>query len=161
MAPIAWLLVHHELPATLLLFLIAAVSDGADGFLAKHYGWQTELGAILDPLADKLLVITLMVALAYLKLLPGWLMAAAVIRDVVIVGGALAYRRWVGPVQMRPTSISKLNTLCQLALVVAVLSREIYSVPPAWCVIALGAIVLVTVTVSGLDYVLTYGRRAL
>jgi cardiolipin synthase len=160
-APIAVALAHHRLSTTIALFGIAALSDAADGFLAKRYGWQSELGAVLDPAADKLLLATVFITLAYMKLVPSWLMAAAVARDAVIVLGALIYRFWFGPLNVRPSIVSKFNTLCQAAFILAVVGREEFAVPPAWTVTLLGALVFATVSVSGLDYVLIYGRRAL
>jgi cardiolipin synthase len=160
-APVAVALAHHRLALAIVLFGVAAVSDAADGFLAKRFGWQTSLGAILDPAADKLLLVTVFVTLAYVKLVPLWLMAAAVARDVVIVGGALMYRYWIGPLTARPTIISKLNTLCQAAFILAVVGSVQFGVPPVPVIIALGAMVFVTVVISGIDYVLVYGRRAL
>jgi cardiolipin synthase (CMP-forming) len=158
--PIAAALVSHRLPAAIALFAAAAVSDAADGFLAKRYGWQTELGAVLDPAADKLLLAAVFVTLAYLRLIPLWLMAAAVARDVIIVTGALLYRLCLGPLAMRPSVISKLNTLCQVAFIMAVIGREEFSLPPDWVVLVLGALVFVTTVISGIDYVLIYGLRA-
>ena len=160
-APIAVALAHHHLAATIVLFGVAALSDLADGFLAKRYGWQSDLGAVLDPAADKLLLVTVFITLAYLKLVPLWLMAAAVARDTIIVVGALLYRLWFGPLSVRPSVVSKFNTLCQAAFILAVVGREQFSFPPAWVGSVLGALVFVTVTVSGIDYVLIYGRRAL
>jgi len=160
-APIAVTLAHHQLAATIVLFGIAAVSDAADGFLAKRYRWQSELGAVLDPAADKLLLVTVFITLAYLKLVPLWLMAAADARDSVIVTGALLYRYWIGPLTVRPSIVSKFNTLCQAAFILAVVGREEFAVPSAWVVMLLGALVFVTVMVSGIDYILIYGRRAL
>jgi cardiolipin synthase len=160
-APIAVALADHQLTITIALFGVAALSDAADGFLAKRYGWQSELGAVLDPAADKLLLVTVFITLAYLKLVPLWLMAAAVARDVIIVLGALLYRYWFGPLNVRPSMLSKFNTLCQAAFIMAVVGREEFSVPPAWVVVVLGALVFVTVVVSGIDYVLIYSRRAL
>jgi cardiolipin synthase len=160
-APIAVALANHQLVTTIVLFGVAALSDAADGFLAKRYGWQSELGAVLDPAADKLLLVTVFITLAYLKLVPLWLMAAAVARDATIVLGALFYRYWFGPLNVRPSIVSKFNTLCQAAFILAVVGREELSVPPSWVVVVLGALVLVTVAVSGIDYVLIYGRRAL
>jgi cardiolipin synthase len=159
--PIAVALANHRLPTTIALFGLAALSDAADGFLAKRYGWQSELGAVLDPAADKLLLATVFVTLAYLRLVPLWLMAAAVARDAIIVCGALLYRYCLGPLAARPSIVSKFNTLCQVAFIMAVVGREEFSVPPAWAVMVLGALVFVTVMVSGIDYVLIYGRRAL
>jgi cardiolipin synthase len=160
-APIAVALADHQLVTTIVLFGVAALSDAADGFLAKRYGWQSDLGAVLDPAADKLLLATVFITLAYMKLVPLWLMAAAVARDAVIVVGALLYRLWFGPLNVRPSKWSKFNTLCQASFILAVVGREEFSFPPAWVVVALGALVFVTVMVSGIDYVLIYGRRAL
>jgi cardiolipin synthase (CMP-forming) len=159
-APIAVALAHHWLETTIVLFGAAALSDAADGFLAKRYGWQSELGAVLDPAADKLLLVTVFVTLAYLKLVPLWLMAVAVARDVIIVLGALLYRIWFGPLNLRPSVVSKFNTLCQAAFILAVVGREEFAVPSAWVVQLLGALVFGTVVISGIDYVLIYGRRA-
>jgi cardiolipin synthase (CMP-forming) len=160
-APIAVALAHHQLETTIVLFGVAALSDAADGYLAKRYGWQSELGAVLDPAADKLLMATVFITLAYMKLVPLWLMATAVARDAIIVLGALLYRYWLGPLNVRPSIVSKFNTLCQAAFILAVVGREEFSVPPAWGVSVLGALVFVTVVISGIDYVLIYGRRAL
>src|SRR5580698_11191293 len=158
--PIAVALVHHRLPAAIALFALAAVSDVADGFLAKRFGWQSELGAVLDPAADKLLLATVFVTLAYLRLIPLWLMVVAVARDGIIVLGALLYRFCVSRLAMRPSSVSKFNTLCQAAFIMAVIGKEEFSLPPDWVVLVLGALVFVTTVVSGIDYVLIYGRRA-
>ena len=160
-APIAIALAHDQLLTSLLLIGFAALSDAADGFLAKHFGWQTELGAVLDPLADKLLLVTVFVTLATLGGVPIWLMAAAVGRDFLIVLGALAYRRFIGTVRMEPTLISKVNTLCQLGFVACVVARQKFSLPPSWIVTLLGALVLLTVVISGLDYVITFAERAI
>jgi cardiolipin synthase len=160
-APIAVALAKHQLVTSIALFGVAALSDALDGFLAKRFGWQTDLGAVLDPAADKLLLATVFVVLAYLKLVPLWLMAAAVARDAIIVVGALLYRICLGPLDVRPSKLSKFNTLCQAAFISAVVGRAEFSVPPAWLVVVLGALVFVTVIVSGIDYVLIYGRRAL
>ena len=159
--PIAVALANHQLATTIALFGVAALSDAADGFLAKRFGWQSELGAVLDPAADKSLLATVFITLAYLKLVPLWLMAAAVARDAIIVAGALLYRCLIGPLNIRPSIASKFNTLCQAVFIMAVVGREEFSVPPAWAVTALGAMVFATVAVSGIDYVLIYGRRAL
>jgi cardiolipin synthase len=88
-------------------------------------------------------------------------MAAAVARDAIIVSGALLYRICFGALSVRPSVVSKFNTLCQAAYIMAVVGREEFSIPPAWALTALGAMVFVTVMVSGMDYVMIYGRRAM
>ena len=159
--PINVALARHQLTTAILLFGVAAFSDAADGYLAKRFDWRTELGAALDPLADKLLLATVLITLAWLQLVPLWLMITAVARDAVIVIGALLFRFCIGPLELRPSIVSKFNTLCQAAFILAVVCREAGSLPPAWVVMWLGALVFVTVAISGVDYVLIYGRRAL
>ncbi|HEX3847751.1 MAG TPA: CDP-alcohol phosphatidyltransferase family protein [Steroidobacteraceae bacterium] len=158
-APIAIALVHRDLLWTIALFGAAACSDLVDGFLAKRYGWQSDLGSVLDPIADKLLMATVFITLAYMRLVPGWLAAAAVARDAFIVLGALIYRFRIGPLKGRPSMVSKLNTLCQGTFIMAVFGREAFAIPPDWVVTALGALVLVTVVVSAIDYFLVWGPR--
>jgi cardiolipin synthase len=158
--PIALALAQQRLALSILLFALAGASDAADGFLARRFGWQSELGAVLDPIADKLLMAAAFVTLSLLKLVPLWLMAAAVARDVIIVSGAAAYRMVIGPLTAHPSFISKVNTVCQAAFILAVVSRAKFSMPPEWVVAWLGALTFATVVVSGIDYVLVYGKRA-
>ena len=157
--PIALALSRHQPVETLWLFCVAAASDGIDGFLAKRFGWQTDLGGLLDPVADKLLLATVVVMLALLGSVPVWLTVAVIARDCIIVLGAVAYRIVVGPVVARPSRVSKLNTLCQVIFILVVIGTPQFSWPPAWQTF-LGALVFVTVAVSGLDYVLAYSRMA-
>ncbi len=158
--PIALTLVNHRFVATLWLFAAAALSDAADGFLAKRFGWQTELGGILDPLADKLMLATVFVTLAVQGVVPVWLTIAVIARDCIIVSGAICYRVWIGPIEARPSAISKLNTLCQILFILAVVAALRFGWPASWAVLALGALVFAAVVVSGIDYVLVYGRQA-
>jgi len=160
-APIAVALLHHEQLIALGLFFLAAASDLVDGFIAKRFGWQSALGGVLDPAADKLLLATSFVVLAVIGLVPLWLMATAVARDLIIVGGAVAYRLWLGPVEARPSNLSKLNTLCQALFIVCVIARQQFSQPDAWAIVTLGTLTFLTTAVSGIDYVLRYGKAAL
>ncbi len=161
MIPIAVALLGGEYLATLGLFFAAAVSDAADGFLAKRFGWGSTLGGILDPAADKLLLATVFVVLAVMHLVPPWLMVTAVARDVIIVLGAIAYRVCVGPIAARPSFISKLNTLCQALYILCVIAREQFMQPAAFVVLALGSLTFVTTVISGMDYVFRYGEAAI
>jgi cardiolipin synthase len=145
---------------TLLLFGIAAVSDALDGWLAKRFGWTSRLGKILDPIADKLLLVSVFATLAWLGLVPVWLVAAVVLRDIVIVVGAAAYHFLVGYLEGHPTPVSKLNTMLQLSFVLVVIADAAWSRGGGAPLMALGAGVFVTTVVSGLDYVLTYVRAA-
>jgi cardiolipin synthase len=151
---------RQQLPA-LALFVVAAVSDGLDGYLAKRFNWSSELGKFLDPVADKLLLVTVFVESAWLGLVPWWLTAAVVARDVLIGLGALVYRLWFGELRGRPTIISKINTAAQLMYVVLVMLRAAVGVPPRELLDAGAVLTLITTVVSGLDYVITFTRRAL
>jgi cardiolipin synthase (CMP-forming) len=144
----------------LLLFALAAVSDGVDGYLAKHFHWTSELGKVLDPAADKLLLVTVFVSATWLGLVPRWLTAAAVARDVLIVLGAGVYRLWFGPLRGRPTLPSKLNTGLQLMYLMCVMASQAFGVPGTRVLSVLAAITLITTLFSGADYVVTFARRA-
>jgi cardiolipin synthase (CMP-forming) len=159
--PIVVLLADGRYGMTLVLFAVAAASDVLDGYLAKTFGWSSELGKLLDPLADKILLVSVFITLAVIGLVPVWLAAIAVLRDVVIGGGAGIYRWLFGALEGRPTVPSKINTLVQLLYVIAVVWQAAFRNLPEWLVLGLGALVLVTTVVSGVDYVVTYARKAM
>ncbi len=117
-----WLLVSGRVQAAFFVFVLAGISDGLDGFLAKRYGWRTELGAHLDPLADKLLLVTVFVALGISGDVPSWLVIAIVTRDILIIGAIMVSWLMDNPVQIRPFAVSKANTASQLVLASLVLA---------------------------------------
>ena len=158
--PIARLLHAGQYELTLALFVLAAVSDGLDGFLAKRFHWVSDLGKVLDPAADKLLLVVVFVEAAWMRLVPWWVTAAAVARDVMIALGALIYRLWFGPLHGRPTWISKVNTATQLLYLAAVMLGAALRFPPAGVLRALALVVLATTAVSGLNYLANFTRRA-
>jgi cardiolipin synthase (CMP-forming) len=143
-----------------VLFTLAAISDGLDGYLAKRFNWASDLGRVLDPVADKLLLMTVFIAAAWLDIAPWWLTAAAVARDLIIGFGAVIYRLWFGPLNGRPTLISKINTALQLGYLLAVVLASATGFPPREVLEALAAVVLVTIVASGADYVARFARRA-
>lgn len=104
-------------------FVVAGVSDAVDGFIARHFDQQSELGAYLDPIADKLLLVSAFVVLGYMRELPLWLVIMAVSRDALIVGGVLLASLMGRPVAVRPLFVSKLNTGVQIVLVALVLAE--------------------------------------
>ncbi|MCH9004792.1 MAG: CDP-alcohol phosphatidyltransferase family protein [Proteobacteria bacterium] len=159
-APILMLILAGSFGWALALFWLAGFSDGVDGYLAKRFDWHTRLGALLDPVADKLLVAGTFMTLAYTQHIPVWLAAIVILRDVIIVTGATAYNFIVGPVQGEPTRISKLNTALQLLFLLFVLSRAGFGWPDEIAITILGASILVTVVISGIDYVWSWSRRA-
>ena len=152
---------ENEHARIIVLFSIAAVSDGVDGYLAKRFGWTSDLGKVLDPVADKLLVMTVFITAAWLDIAPWWLTAVAVARDLIIGFGAVIYRLWFGPLHGRPTVISKINTVLQLAYLLAVVFASATGFPPRELLDALAAVVMVTILASGFDYVARFTRRAL
>jgi cardiolipin synthase len=159
-APILMLIIQGSFGWALALFWLAGFSDGVDGYLAKRFSWHTRLGALLDPIADKLLVAGLFITLAYTGDIPVWLAATVILRDVVIVVGATAYNFLVRPVQGEPTRVSKLNTALQLLFLLFVISRAGFGWPEEITLTILGASVLITVVISGVDYVWSWSRRA-
>ena len=158
--PILIFIVDGQYKIALALFFFAGLSDGIDGYLAKRFEWHTRIGALLDPIADKLLVAGLFITLAYTGDIPVWLAAVVILRDVVIVSGAMAYNFLVRPVQGEPTRVSKLNTALQLLFLLFVISRAGFGWPDEISITVLGASVLITVVISGVDYVWSWSRRA-
>lgn len=108
-------------------FLAAAVSDGVDGFIARQFDQRSELGAYLDPVADKLLLVSVFVVLGYMGHLPLWLVVAAVSRDALIIGGVMLSTVMENPVAMKPLLVSKANTLTQFLLAALVLASLSFS----------------------------------
>ena len=156
--PVVMLILAEDYSLALGLFFLAGVSDGVDGFLAKRFGWQSELGGLLDPLADKLLMMLSIAALALGGLVPLWLAAVIVLRDLVIVAGAIAYRYLIGPFTAAPTLISKINTGVQILLVLVVLANQVLLLSANLQPLFLLA--LATALASGGDYVVQWSRRA-
>jgi cardiolipin synthase len=157
--PIAAALNAGEQLAALSLFVAAAVSDGLDGYLAKRFDWTSELGKLLDPLADKLLLVTVFVESAWLGLVPWWLTAAVVARDVMIALGALVYRLWFGPLRARPTVLSKINTGAQIVYLMLVMLNAACGLPPREMLDVCAILALATTVISGVHYIQRFTRR--
>lgn len=157
--PIAWLLLAERHGQALSLFAVAGFTDALDGFLARRFKWITRLGSILDPIADKLLLVTSYLCLSLTAVLPWWLTAVVLLRDLLIVSGASLFRYLVGPLQFRPTWLGKLSTLMQIVLVLAVLLE--LSILPAFAEVrpALIITVLLLAVLSGGHYVWVWGRK--
>lgn len=160
-APLVILLLQGQYQWVLLLFFTAGLTDGLDGFLAKRYEWRSRLGGVLDPLADKLLLVTSFVTLGYIGLAPVWLLVAVVARDLIIIAGATAYRVFIGEFDASPTRVSKANSALQLLYVLSAVADAAYAVPGRPVVEVIGYAVLATTVFSGIDYMVTWGQRAL
>jgi cardiolipin synthase len=144
----------------LALFSVAAVSDALDGYLAKRFHWTSELGKYLDPIADKLLLMSVFITAAWLDIAPWWVAAVAVARDVLLGTGAICYRLWFGPLRGRPTVMSKINTGAQMLYLLAVIVASAVGLPPREVLAALAVIVVLTTIASGIDYTSRFVRRA-
>lgn len=118
----------HGWMGAFLVFMTAGISDGVDGFIARHFDLRTELGAYLDALADKALLISIYVALAVENVLPSELAILVVSRDVMIIGAVMV--SWVldRPVEIRPLLVSKINTLAQISLAGLVLGAQAFAI---------------------------------
>ena len=117
-----WAIASQEMAIAFFLFLAAGLSDAVDGFLAKRFGMTSELGAYLDPLADKVLIVSIYVSLGITEAIPRWLVILVVSRDLLIVGGIML--SWVlgNPIKVKPLMVSKLNTVAQILLAGLVLA---------------------------------------
>lgn len=160
-APIIWCLLAGYYQLTFFLFILAGVSDGLDGFLARRFHWTSQFGAFMDPLADKLLMVLTYLCLGYLGHLPVWLVAIVIGRDLIIVSGGIAYRILIEEPVYNPTFISKINTVLQLGLVVAVLFNQVYGVISSQIIDIFMYVVASTTVLSCLDYMYTWGRQAI
>lgn len=137
----------------LYCLVIAGLSDALDGFLARRYQCITLLGAILDPLADKLLIVSITLLFGAKGYLPEWLVMLILGRDLLIVGGVLLYRYVTGRLEIQPLLVSKLNTVLQIALLaMTLLHISFYPLAPGFMAVLQG-LVTVTTVFSGLAYV--------
>jgi len=158
--PVLVMLLNYEMFAgALLLFVLAGVSDGLDGWIAKRFMYHTRLGAVLDPVADKLLLVSCFIVLTVMEQLPFWLLVVVAFRDLVIVGGYLLLVILEGRVRMDPSRISKLNTVFQICLVAVVLVELASGFDFSVAVPALITAVTVTSVVSGVHYVWVWAFR--
>ena len=152
-----WLVLQERMEAAFGLFVLAGLSDALDGWLARRQGGGNKVGALLDPVADKALMVSMFITLAAMHVLPDWLAILVVFRDVLIVGGVLMLFLLGHPVSIHPLPISKLTTALQIALIAfALLLSFAHWVPRAPAALMLDALtwaVAVCTLVSGTIYV--------
>ncbi len=159
-APIVVLMLKERYASAMVLFAIAGISDGLDGYLAKRNGWITRLGSFLDPLADKVLLVCCYVTLGWNGLLPLWLVVLVLGRDAVISIGALAFRVLIGRFDAEPTLLSKTNTFAQIVLVLLVVVDQLLAWSIQGLIDPMIYIVAASTISSGIGYVWDWGRRA-
>ncbi|MDR3391262.1 MAG: CDP-alcohol phosphatidyltransferase family protein [Sulfuriferula sp.] len=155
---VVYLLAISAYGYALAVFLTASVSDGIDGWIARHYDLRTAIGAILDPVADKLVILACLLMLTWHALIPLWLTLSLLARDLIIVVGAMAYRRLTGHLQVTPTLLGKIHIFMEFGMLCLVLADAagIVSLSLQW----LFMLVLATAVLSGLHYVWIWTRKA-
>lgn len=159
--PIVYTLLTEQFKVAFYLAMAAGVSDLLDGYLARRFGWMTHWGGVLDPLADKLLLVSTTLTLGWLGHLPWWLVGLIVLRDLIIVVGGYYYHfRIARLVTATPTQFSKWNTLCQILLVVSVMLGLAF---PQWSGPWITVLIYLTAAMtlaSGMHYVVIWSRKA-
>jgi cardiolipin synthase len=154
-----WLVMDHHFAAAFFLFLAAGLSDAVDGWLARRKGGGNTVGALLDPVADKTLLVSMYVTLAAVAVLPDWLAVLVVFRDLVIVGGVVVLSVLGQSVTIRPLYVSKLNTALQIVLVAVSLLLAGFGLSAPVVVTVLAWVVAATTLASGAAYVWVTVRR--
>jgi cardiolipin synthase len=152
-----WLVLERRLDLAFVLFVVAGLSDAVDGWLARRWGGNA-IGALLDPVADKALLVTMYVTMAAVGALPDWLAILVVFRDLVIVGGVIVLGVLGQPVTIRPLYVSKLNTVFQITLIAGTLLQGGFGLPIPWLIPVLIWVVAGTTLASGAAYVWVTAR---
>jgi cardiolipin synthase len=160
-APFLMFLYSHEYVNSFYTFILAGLTDGLDGFLARRFHWQSFFGSFVDPLADKLLIASSFISLAVIGILPWWLVALVFLRDLTISMGVLAWYRFIRrKLDFKPTSLSKINTALQLILVTYCLFELAYFQFPSYIRNTLICLTALTTAITYIDYIWTWGRKA-
>lgn len=157
--PLSIFLIEENYQWALIIFFIAGFSDALDGFLAKRFSWVSRFGAILDPIADKALLIISMAILTYNGKINFWLFLLVIARDIYIVAGAYFYHYKLGPYDMQPSNLSKINTFVQIFLVTMVLVSLGYTKLPDIFIQSLVWLTFTTTLISGIDYGWVWGKK--
>ena len=156
---IVWAIVSSQMEIAFAIFVIAGVSDAVDGFLAKRFNMASELGALLDPLADKALLVSIFVALGIWGAVPRWLVILVVSRDIMIVAAVIVSWLFDKPIPMKPLMVSKLNTVAQVAFAALVLASLGFNFKPAPYDLILMGFVTVFTLVSVSLYLVEWVRH--
>jgi cardiolipin synthase len=156
---VVWAITAGEMRVAFVLFLAAGISDAVDGFLAKRFGMATELGAYLDPLADKAMLVSIYVALGITDAVPRWLVILVVSRDIMIVSAVILSWLVDKPVPLKPLQVSKFNTVAQIALACVVMASIGFDFDATMAVTALTALVTALTLLSIAFYVAEWVRH--
>lgn len=156
---IVWAIASGQMEIAFAVFVVAGISDAVDGFLAKRFNMASELGALLDPLADKALLVSIYVALGIWGAFPRWIVILVVSRDIMIVGAVIVSWLFDRPIPMKPLMISKANTVAQVALAALVLAALGFGFDPSPYELILMICVAVLSLVSVAFYVVEWVRH--
>jgi len=154
-----WLIVEGHLVWAFWVFVAAGISDALDGFIAKRFDMETELGKYLDPLADKALLVSVYVTLGVEGYIVNWLVILVVFRDLFIIGGALLFETMTHSLTMQPLMISKVNTVVQIVFAAAVMANVGYGIALDGGMDALVLATAATTIASGVAYAIEWIRR--
>jgi len=159
--PFAASLFYDYYRQALAIFFIAGLSDGIDGFIARHFNWKSRLGAIADPLADKLLLVTAYIVLTIMGHLPTWLTVLVFSRDIIIVVGALIYHYFIGQYRIMPSVFGKLNTFVQIIYALVIIMHLAgFSMPSVAIAYGLYLVAFLAV-LSGIHYIVVWSNKGL
>ena len=160
-APFLIFLYQQEYVNSFYTFILAGLTDGLDGILARRFGWQSFFGSFVDPLADKLLIASSFISLALIGILPWWLVALVFLRDLTISMGVVAWYYFIRrKLDFIPTSLSKINTALQLALVTSCLFELAFFQFPSYVRNTLICLTTLTTAITYIDYMCTWSRKA-
>jgi cardiolipin synthase len=156
---VVWAIAAGQMQLAFLLFLVAGLSDLVDGYLAKRFGMATELGAYLDPLADKAMIVSIYVVLAMIGAIPLWLVILVVSRDIMIVSAVILSWLVGKPVELKPLTVSKLNTVAQILLALVVLASLAFAFDARLAILGLTALVAILTLASVAIYLAEWVRH--
>jgi cardiolipin synthase (CMP-forming) len=156
---VVWAIISGEMRIAFILFLVAGISDGIDGFLAKRFQMKSELGAYLDPLADKALIVSIYISLGIAAALPIFLVILVVSRDIMIVSAFLLSLLVGKPMPIRPLMVSKANTAAQIVLAVLVLAEQAFGFNAALAAQLMMALVAILTLLSIAFYLAEWVRH--
>jgi cardiolipin synthase len=158
--PMCYLVLQEDFAGVLWIAFIAGLSDGVDGWLARKLDATSRYGAIVDPLADKVMLSGIYPCLAFVGVLPWWVAILVIGRDVVIVVGALAYHALYGRYEMAPSTWGKASTFLQIVFALVLLVQQVQPFAPDGLLVSLQLAVVAAAVLSGGHYVVIWGQRA-
>ena len=156
---IVWAIASNQMEIAFAIFIIAGVSDAVDGFLAKRFNMSSELGALLDPVADKALLVSIYMALGIWGAVPRWIVILVVSRDIMIIGAVIVSWLFGKPIPMKPLMVSKLNTVAQVAFAALILASLGFGFDSAPYDLVLMALVTIFTLLSVSFYLVEWARH--